>query len=57
MTNDSPIRYWKTDMPDEQIAYLLRLWSARSFGTSADDTAIQYGIDLFNGRNPVVRQD
>ena len=57
MNDNTPIRYWNTDMPDEQIAYLLRLWSARSFGTQADDTAIAYGIELFHGRNPVVRQD
>jgi hypothetical protein len=44
-------------MTDNEIRELLRLWVIRAFGVEADETALGYGIDLFQGRNPIVRQD
>lgn len=44
-------------MTDDEIRELLRIWAMRAFGIESDQTALQYGADLFQHRNPVVRQD
>ena len=42
---------------DEEVRDLLRIWAMRAFGASANETALQYGVDLLQGRAPIVRQD